>query len=222
MVDNMGWRNFDPESTYIKKPALEKGQHVIAGKPVIGPAGKAYAFSAGVRQAPVLLGVQLEKDAVKRAKIEQILEYVATNPEGWLLTVYGEKGVNYDMNGDLVVARTEPSASNAGAGSFYNPLANVDTSMVKYNTSKELLDLEAKLDNGYEPLRDVIGPTVLTAKAKYWASLQTLMDNYLIKAVIGKADTDKGFDDFKVNWLKSGGQELTDEANKVYAQRQKK
>ena len=115
-----------------------------------------------------------------------------------------------------------PAASKAGAGSFYNPLANVDTSMVKYNTTKELLDLKAKLDNGYEPLRDVIGPAVLTAKAKYWASLQTLMDNYLIKAIIGKADTDKGFDDFKVSWLKSGGQELTDEANKVYAQRQKK
>jgi hypothetical protein len=103
---------------------LDKGQHVIAGKPVIGPAGKAYAFSYDARQAP--------------------------------------------------------------------------------------------------PLRDVIGTTVLTAKAKYWASLQTLMDNYLIKAVIGKVDTDKGFDDFKVSWLKSGGQELTDEANKVYAQRQKK
>ncbi|MDQ0919447.1 extracellular solute-binding protein [Paenibacillus sp. V4I5] len=222
MVDNMGWQNFDAESVYITKSALEKGQHVIGGKPVIGPAGKAYAFSAGARQAPVMLGVQLEKDAAKRAKIEQILEYVATNTEGWLLTVYGEKGVNYDMNGDFVVARTTPEASKAGAGSFYNPLVYVDTSMVKYNTTKELLDLKAKLDSGYEPLRDVIGPTVLTAKAKYWASLQTFVDNYLIKAIIGKADTDKGFDDFKVNWLKSGGQELTDEANKVYAQRQKK
>ncbi|UUZ87011.1 extracellular solute-binding protein [Paenibacillus sp. P26] len=222
MVDNMGWRNFDADSTYIKKAALDKGQNVIAGKPVVGPAGKAYAFSYGARQAPVLLGVQLEKDEAKRAKIEQILEYVATNPEGWSLTVYGEKGVNYEMNGDFVVARPTPEASKAGAGGFYNPLSNVDTSMVKYTTTKELLNLKAKLDSGYEPLRDVIGPTGLTAKAKYGASLQTLMDNYLIKAVIGKADTDKGFDDFKANWLKSGGQELTDEANKVYAQRQKK
>ena len=32
------------------------------------------------------------------------------------------------------------------------------------------------------------------------------MDNYLIRAIIGKADTDKGFEDFKVSWLKSGGQ----------------
>jgi putative aldouronate transport system substrate-binding protein len=123
------------------------------------------------------------------------------------------------MNGDFVVARTTPAASKAGAGSFYNPLANADISMFKYNTTKELLDLKAKLDTGYEPLRDVIAPTALSAKGKYWANLQALEDNYLIKAIIGKADTDKGFDDFKVSWLKSGGQELTDEANMVYAER---
>ena len=52
MVDNMGWRNFNADSTYIKKAALDKGQHVIAGKPVIGPAGKAYAFSS-VRVKPL-------------------------------------------------------------------------------------------------------------------------------------------------------------------------
>lgn len=222
MIDNLGWRNFDAESVYIAKPALENGQHVIAGKPVVGPAGKVYAFSAGARQAPLLLGVQLEEDAAKRTIIEQILEYVATNPEGWLLTVYGEKGVNYDMNGDFVVARTTPTASKAGAGSFYNPLSSVDFSMAKYNTTKELLDLKAKLDSGYEPLRDVIAPTALGSKGKYWANLQTLVDSYLIKAIIGKADTDKGFDEFKVSWLKSGGQALTDEANKVYAEMKKK
>ena len=62
MVDNMGWGNFYKSSGFIVKPGLDKGQHVIAGKPVIGPAGKAYGFSYGARQAPVLLGVQLEKD----------------------------------------------------------------------------------------------------------------------------------------------------------------
>ena len=44
----------------------------------------------------------------------------------------------------------------------------------------------------------------------------------MIKAVTGEADTDKAFDDFKANWLKSGGQEMTDEVAKVYAERNKK
>ena len=78
---------------------------MIAGKPVIGPAGKAYGFSYGARQAPVLLGAQLEKDEAKRIKIEQILDYIATNDEFWLLTVFGQKGVNYDQDG-VVVPKT--------------------------------------------------------------------------------------------------------------------
>ena len=82
--------------------------------------------------------------------------------------------------------------------------------------------MKAKLDTGYEPLRDFWESAILTTKAKYWANLQTLEDAYLIKAVIGEADTDKAFDDFKANWLKSGGQELTDEVNKVYAERKGK
>ncbi|KRE98870.1 hypothetical protein ASG89_28305 [Paenibacillus sp. Soil766] len=222
MVENMGWGNFIKTSGFITKSALEKGQNVIAGKPVVGPAGKAYSWSYGARQAPVLLGVHLEKDEAKRVKIEQILDFLATNDEYWLLTVYGEKGKNYDQpNGDYVVAKTEPEAATAkvGAGSFYNPLTSVDTAKEKYNTSNELRELKAKLDVGYEPLRDVLGPAILPAKAKYWANLQTLQDKYLIKAIIGEADSDKAFDTFKAEWLKSGGQELTDEANKVYTER---
>jgi putative aldouronate transport system substrate-binding protein len=224
MVDNMKWGNFDKNSGFITKPGADKGQTVVAGKPIIGPAGKPYSFAYGSRQAPVLFGAQLEKDDAKRAKIEQILDYVATNPEGWLLTVYGQKGVNYDQNGDYVTAKTTPEAAvtKAGAGSFYNPLTNVDKSMAKYSTSKDLLDLQAKLNVGYEPLKDILGPAVLPTRTKYGANLQTLEDTYLIKAVTGEADTDKAFDDFKAQWLKSGGQEMTDEVNKVYAERNKK
>ncbi|KQX44612.1 extracellular solute-binding protein [Paenibacillus sp. Root444D2] len=222
MVENMGWGNFVNTSGFIAKPAADKGQNVIAGKPVVGPAGKPYSWSYGARQAPVLLGVHLEKDEAKRVKIEQILDFLATNDEYWLLTVYGEKGKNYDQpNGDFVVAKTDPEAATAkvGAGSFYNPLNAVDTAKQKFNTSNELRELKAKLDVGYEPLKDVIVPAVLSAKAKYWANLQTLQDKYLIKAITGAADTDKEFDTFKAEWLKAGGQELTDEANKVYTER---
>ena len=128
------------------------------------------------------------------------------------------------MDGDFVFARTTPEAivTKAGGGSFYNPLNAVDTSMVKYTHEQGNAGLKAKIDVGYEPLKDLLGLAILTTKAKYWANLQTLEDAYLIKAVIGEADTDKAFDDFKANWLKSGGQEMTDEVNKVYAERKGK
>lgn len=224
MVDNMKWGNFYKESGFITKPGLDKGQTIIAGKPIVGPAGEPYGFAYGARQAPVILGVQLEKDEKKRAKIMQILDYVATNPEGWLLTVYGQKGVNYDMNGDFVTPKVEPeaAATKAGAGSFYNPLNAVDAAMSKYNTSQELLDLKAKLSPNVKPLLDVVGPAVLSTKTQYWGNLKTLEDTYIIKAVTGEADTDKAFDEFKAQWLQSGGQAVTDEVNQVYAERSKK
>ncbi|MGM0881463.1 MAG: hypothetical protein ACQEXQ_10560 [Bacillota bacterium] len=46
-----------------------------------------------------------------------------------------------------------------------------------------------------------------------------MQDTYLIKAVIGDENTDSDFDTYKAQWLKSGGQALTDEVNQVYAER---
>lgn len=222
-VENVGWNAFYPNAGFVTT-AKSKGINAIPGTPISGPADKVYSFSYGGRQAPVLLGVQLEKDEKKRTKIMQILDFLATNDEYWLLSHFGQKGINYDQQGDFVVPKTEPEAATnkVGAGSFYNPLSAVDTAKLKYSMSQEMLDTKAKLDVGYEPLRDVLGPAVLLIKTKYWANLQTLEDAYLMKAITGATDTDKAFDDFKANWLKSGGQELTDEANMVYEERKGK
>ncbi|MNG39339.1 hypothetical protein D3C84_1273780 [compost metagenome] len=59
----------------------------------------------------------------------------------------------------------------------------------------------------------------MTSKPKYWGNLKTLQDTYLIKAITGAANTEKDFDSFKESWLKSGGQEITDEVSKVLEER---
>jgi putative aldouronate transport system substrate-binding protein len=223
-VDNMKWANFDKNSGFITKPGLDKGQTTISGTPIVGPAGQPYGFAYGPRQAPVLLGAQLEKDEAKRIKIMQILDFVATNPEAWVMTVLGQEGVNYDKQGEILVAKTTPEAAviKVGAGSFYNPLNAVDTSMAKLTTTKELLELKSKINATIKPVFDVVLPAVMSTRTKYWANLKTQQDTYIIKAVLGEADTDKAFDDFKASWLKNGGQEMLDEANKVYTERNKK
>jgi putative aldouronate transport system substrate-binding protein len=225
MMDNSGWGNVHKDSGYLGKPALEKGQTIVAGPPLVSTDGQLHAVAYGAKQAPILLGSQVAKDEKKRIKILQLLDYVATNDEGWLMTNYGEKGVNYTMEGDLVVPKTEPefAGTKAGASGFYNMLGGVDTSKAKYNTKPELLELREKVYTSLniKTLTDLIGPTVLTSKPKYWANLLTLQDSYFIKAIAGEADTDKAFDSFKANWLKSGGQEITDEVSKVYESRKK-
>lgn len=46
-----------------------------------------------------------------------------------------------------------------------------------------------------------------------------LQDTYLIKSIYGEANMDKDFDKFKEDWLRSGGQAIVDEANKIYQER---
>ncbi|XEC93004.1 extracellular solute-binding protein [Paenibacillus tarimensis] len=221
VVDNGGWGNFNPESGYVTKPALELGQINMPGKPLIGPNGDAYAFAYGARQAPVLLGVQLEEDEKKRKKIYEILDWVATSDEGWLLTVKGQEGVSYNMvDGFPVAIEDENAAANKmGYGSFYNPLTHVDVSKQKYNISPEMIELRDQIMPGVVSLLDVLGPVHMESKSQYFANLLTLQDTYIIKAITGEANTDKDFDKFKADWLRSGGQAVLDEANKIYQER---
>jgi putative aldouronate transport system substrate-binding protein len=109
-----------------------------------------------------------------------------------------------------------------GIGAFYDLLGGNVLANAKYNYTPEKLAFKAKVTDGVKTITDPLGPAVLQSKAKYDAILKTLQDTYYIKAITGEVDTDKGFDDFKAQWLKSGGQEVTDEANKVYADRNKK
>ncbi len=154
MVDNMGWGSFAKTSGFIAKPGLEKGQNVIAGKPVIGPAGKAYAFSGGPRQAPVLLGVQLEKDGRNGPRFSKFL--IALQ-QMMMLAVDGvrSKGPQLRSGWRLCHCKngTGGRCDKSRRRQLYNPLNAVDTTKNKYTTSKELLDLKAKVDTGYEPLR---------------------------------------------------------------------
>lgn len=81
----------------------------MPGTPLTGPDGKKYAFSNGALQPPIFFGVQLEKEDKKRQKILEILEYVATDQEGYLTTTFGKESVTYNLEGDLAVAIENPA-----------------------------------------------------------------------------------------------------------------
>ncbi len=59
----------------------------------------------------------------------------------------------------------------------------------------------------------------MESKSQYWGNLLTLQDTYLIKSIYGEANTDKDFDKFKEDWLRSGGQAIVEQANKIYQER---
>lgn len=204
----------------------DNGIEPAYGKGLIGPAGKSMALSNGALQTPLLLGAQVEKDEKKRIKILQILEEIAMNDETYLATAFGEEGVSYEMK-DGVPALIEPYLSDnnkryeMGIGGFYNPLIERAVTTWKFHMPQEKLDFKAQLTEGFELISDVLGPTVLESKGKYNANLSALQDEFYTKAIIAKnaADVEKLFADFKAQWLKAGGQEILDEATKVYQER---
>ncbi|MNV63417.1 hypothetical protein D3C71_1560100 [compost metagenome] len=143
-----------------------------------------------------------------------------------MTTVFGQEGKTYTLDGDLAVATEEATGTelNAETGvGFYNPLGGKVESMTKYHFSPDKIafrDKYTKID-GLTVLTDLMQSTVMTTKAQYDAILNTLQTQYYIKAITGESDTDKGFDDFKAQWLNSGGQAELDEAQKIYNERSK-
>lgn len=204
----------------------DNGIEPAFGKGLIGPAGKSLAMSNGALQVPLMLGVQVEKDEKKRIKILQILEELVTNDETYLTTTFGEAGVSYEMKDGIptLIAPYDTEADKRllmGIGGFYNPLIERSLTTWKFHMPQEKLDFKAKVTEGNELITDVLGPTVLESKGKYFANLSALQDEFYTKAIIAKnaGDVEKLFADFKAQWLKAGGQEILDEATKVLQER---
>jgi len=205
----------------------ENGITPVYGKGLMGPAGKSLQMSNGALQVPLLLGSHLEKDDAKRIRILQILDELATNDEIYATTVFGEEGVTYEIDNG-VPKLVEPYASDAdarlgeGIGGYYNPFVERAVSTWKFHMPQDRLEFKEKLTAGAEVISDVLGPSVMDSKAKYFANLSALQDEYFTKAIIAKneAEVETILADFKAQWLKAGGQEVIDEANKLYQERQ--
>jgi len=203
----------------------ENGITAVYGKGLVGPSDESLVMSNGASQVPLLFGKQVEEDDAKRVRILQMLEDLATNDEAYLRTVFGVEGESYDMVDGTPLMKeafttTPDKAREMGIGGYYNPLIERDTSTWKFHFTKDKLAFRDTVNDGQKTLSDILGPTALETKGKYMATLQTLQDEFYVKAIIGDDDIDAAFEAFKQQWLKSGGEELLDEANKVYQARQ--
>ncbi|MDF2835313.1 MAG: ABC-type sugar transport system periplasmic component-like protein [Paenibacillus sp.] len=205
--------------------AKESGITQVYGKGLTGPGGSNLVMSNGMSQVPLLFGKQVAEDDAKRERILTMLEDMVTNEEPYLRTIFGVEGESYDLVDGFVVMKEEFTATpdkarEMGIGGYYNPLVERDTEMWKFHFTQERLEFRDKVNEGLHIVSDVLGPTALESKAKYIANLNTQQDEFYVKAIIGKDDVDQAFEAFKAQWLKSGGQEMIDEATKVYQERQ--
>lgn len=222
MFDTGMWHHLYDDGTF-GQAALSQNRKITVGAPIVGPTGEGLSYSNGALQAPMLLGAQLEHDDEKRIRILQMLEYMATDEEGYLKTAYGEEGVSYTFDGEVAVWTEDYSTfeqrTELGIGGFYNGLNGRVNAMEKFALSPEKLAFRNKYTGGVRTFTDALGPAVLESKPQYDEMLRSMQDLFFIKAITGEVDTNKGFDDFVHQWLETGGREMLEEANRLYRER---
>lgn len=220
MVDSGLWYNLH-ESGNLGIGAKEKGFPLAIGKTFTGPDGNGGGLAFSVRQAPQMFGIQVASDEKKRIKLLQMMEAMATDKEVYMMTAYGEEGKDYDLVDGVPVSREAdlPTRSaNTGSGIWFNHFQTTTPAMYELVTAKEKVEFRKQVNEGVKPIWDPLNPIPLAANTTYGATLNQLEDEYFFKFILGQIDLDRGFDDFVAAWYKAGGQVLTDEANKIYAE----
>jgi putative aldouronate transport system substrate-binding protein len=201
---------------------------LLATAPEIGPNGKQGVASF----LPVgLLGdnffVSKDVSDEKLARILQVFDYINfDNDARW--TLYGEVGVHSDWEGEpeksALKIRPEFAEQEGNSGFWAYNFRTYDNERVQWFTSEYTMKLndeffkrpDVKEKMMIRPYKwDVLNETkVADLKKRYDGQLKTIVDEYLMKAIVGEIDIDKTWDDYVKNYLANGGQELTDEYDK--------
>ncbi|MDG0811244.1 extracellular solute-binding protein [Cohnella rhizosphaerae] len=224
MLDQALWYHLDPSGN-IGGDAAKAGMKFTVGQPVTGPSGKRAAGAQGYSVVPIIMSAEAHKDEKKRIKIYELLDSLAFDPETYLAAVYGEKGVHYDEVDGAAVPKPEftdqqKAGAVAGIGYFYG--------LFKANTMRELDRPKSQLEfraSVVKPdvtrLYNVLPNAILPSWIANADAITKMIKEYEIKFITGQVDTDKGFDDFvaKLNGL--GLAKARDEAEQLYAERNK-
>ncbi|MFC0329065.1 extracellular solute-binding protein [Paenibacillus sepulcri] len=222
MMDQALWYHYH-SSGQVGQDAAKAGMDMIVGKPVVGEAGKMMGIAQGFKQVPFAIGADAAKDPKKVEAILKMVETLATDEEAYLMTSYGEEGVNYDIaEGGGVVPRpefTDPIQATSALGiNFFSPIKGNNPLMLKIDYPAEKVAFRTQVnDKGITPITDAMQMKTLPSWDANKDALQKMAKEYELKFILGEADTDKGFDTFISEMNKAGLEQATAEANEVYA-----
>lgn len=211
---------FEPRVGIIGSPFYTKnpGNEIVIGKPLKGPDGSGSAYSYSKRNSVVVLGKQVEKDPVKKAKIYEILNALATDDQTYLTSVYGIEGEHYELKDGVPIMKPEYASENnrytIGAGLFYGLFGNKSKLMENYDFTKETQAFIAKLRDGVTTMESL--SLYVPAQTKY-PDLDKLTGESYLKFIRGESNLEEDFDQFVQVWNESGGKEILDEINAKYS-----
>ncbi len=194
-----------------------------------GPEGE-YGYSVGYPVAvseSAVYNVNLMKDTEKLATIFKIMDAFATDDELYMLAAYGVEGTHYTDNGDGTYTRSA-DFDNAGFNeiglwgcrSLYGgdrafSQTAYDAVFYKDKSIENRLNwFEKEQYDSY--IMNAVSVTLPSAE-DLQGELNTHRDETWVKMIKGELDVEKDWDKYVSDWLKLGGQTLTDEANDWFA-----
>jgi putative aldouronate transport system substrate-binding protein len=186
---------------------------IVWGMPVTGPTGKkGLSMTALVNSVTNGFGVQLEKQPEKMAKILDIQNWITsdTEPENYIFTYLGYKGVDWDYDAVGTPVRKEGLPSN------YSSTQGGHTVMIRHtpthnpmNTTRPAFREANKLDeDGY--VNELL--VSLPSAGIYQTEINKIEDEAYIAIITGERPLSY-FDTFVAQWKSAGGDVLTKEAN---------
>ncbi|GAB2697107.1 extracellular solute-binding protein [Paenibacillus thermoaerophilus] len=204
--------------TELNKITNGKAQ-VAFGKPPKGPDGKFGNILAGTKGTASLALGKNAADPEKKHRIMELIEGIYADFDLWLKVRHGEKGVNYDIGNDGISVvmkegfKTPQEMAKIGAHITFAPFWHPNQYKLNNPKSKEFNDKNFKHEGaGYENVVKV----ALPSDTKYQKNLQKLVDETYAAIINGTKPLDY-FDTFVQEWNKSGGEQLTKEANDWYS-----
>ncbi|MCU6711876.1 ABC transporter substrate-binding protein [Paenibacillus sp. J5C_2022] len=162
------------------------------------------------------------------ARILQIFDYINHDDEArW--TLYGEVGVHSKWEGEpeksALKVLPEYAQEEGNSGFWAYNFRTYSKERVKWFTSEYTLKLK---DEFYarEDIKDkmlirpykwdILNETDLQEIAKrYSGQMNTIVDEFRMKAIVGEIDIDKEWDSYVENWMNNGGKETLAELEKA-------
>lgn len=206
------------EMMRLNPEAVEEIQY---GMPPIGPGGKrGTPMNSPFHSWFLGFGKHMENEPDKMGKILQINDYANATDEGFLTTRYGFEGEHWSWQNDvvdsLVIQREDllqwHQITEIGGGIAFSSIWFPSIQSRVNNNMKWAMTVHPELyEDGY--LDEVYLP--LPSAGKYQAELDKIRDEAYYGIITGEKPVDY-FDEFVEEWLASGGEILTREANQKY------
>ncbi|CQR47171.1 Lipoprotein LipO precursor [Paraliobacillus sp. PM-2] len=209
--------------------AADEDVKILVTAPEIGPDGEQ---GQGAWMPVTLLGdayhISNEVTDEELARILQIFDYINHDDEArW--TLYGEVGKHSEWQGEpnesAILTKPEYPAEEGDMGFWAYNFRTYPGERLKWLTSEYTFKLMEKFfakpevveKMAIRPYRyDLFNETNgMELDKRYSGQLNTIVDEFRMRAIVGEIDIDEEWDGYVENWLNNGGQEILDELEKA-------